>query len=314
MERLINYISKLVARHNCVILPGVGAFLAHKVPAHYNFEDRIFMPPHRTLGFNPQVIVDDALLLSEYIAGEQLSCEEASSLLQRDIAQFRKELSSKGNVSFGELGTFSMNINNEVSFTPGQNGIDDPYNFGFEPLVMPLLSDHKKKDIVIKRNDFGKYIASIAAIIVTVFLLAPIGKNSYEPAMQASVTDIVAPSISAASSPVIVENNSEVCEIAPVEETVTENIITENFTNESATEQAAENTLKYHIIVASSPTAENARLAIEELSAKVQAEYRVVEGAGRYRIAYGSYSSNSDAAVALSSIKDVFPDAWILNQ
>lgn len=308
----------MVARHNCVILPGIGAFLAHRVPAHYNFEDRLFMPPHRTLGFNPQVRVDDALLLSEYIACEQLSYEEASALLHKDIARFRNELSSKGTIGFGELGIFSMNINNEISFTPGQNGIDDPYNFGFEPLVMPLLNDHKKKDIVIKRNDFGKYIASIAAIIVTVFLLAPIGKNSYEPAMQASVTDIVAPSINAASSPAIVESSSEVCEIAPVEETVTENIITESFANEQATEQVAEqaveNTAKYYIIVASSPTAENAGLAIEELSAKVQAEYKVVEGAGRYRIAYGSYSSNSDAANALASIKDVFPDAWILNQ
>lgn len=304
----------MVARHNCVILPGIGAFLAHRVPAHYNFEDRLFMPPHRALGFNPQVTVDDALLLSEYIACEQLSYEEASALLHKDIALFRNELSSKGTVGFGELGIFSMNINNEISFTPGQNGIDDPYNFGFEPLVMPLLSDHKKKDIVIKRNDFGKYIASIAAIIVTVFLLAPIGKKSYEPAMQASVTDIVAPSISPASSPAIVESSNEVCEIAPVEDTVTENIVTESFANESAAEQVVEETPKYHIIVASSPTAENASLAIEELSAKVQAEYRVVEGAGRYRIAYGSYNNNSDAANALSNIKDIFPDAWILNQ
>lgn len=297
-----------------MILPGIGAFLAHRVPAHYNFEDRLFMPPHRALGFNPQVTVDDALLLSEYIACEQLSYEEASALLHKDIALFRNELSSKGTVGFGELGIFSMNINNEISFTPGQNGIDDPYNFGFEPLVMPLLSDHKKKDIVIKRNDFGKYIASIAAIIVTVFLLAPIGKKSYEPAMQASVTDIVAPSISPASSPAIVESSNEVCEIAPVEDTVTENIVTESFANESAAEQVVEETPKYHIIVASSPTAENASLAIEELSAKVQAEYRVVEGAGRYRIAYGSYNNNSDAANALSNIKDIFPDAWILNQ
>lgn len=303
-----------------MILPGVGAFLAHRVSARYNVEERIFMPPHRTLVFNPQITVDDALLLSEYIACGQYTYEEAGAALQKDIAKLRKELSSKGTLRFGELGTFSMNINGEISFVPGENGIDDPYNFGFEPLVMPLLSDHKKKEIVIKRNDIGKYIATVAAIIIAFFLVAPIGKNSYEQTMQASVSSLVAPVIASSQEtvPAIVE---DICEIAPVPETVTANIITEEYkqtftapTEDETPAQVSVDTTQYYIIVASSPSAENAQLAIKEMSVKLEADYIVVEGSGRYRIAYGSYNSNSDAADALENIRGTFPDAWILTR
>ena len=77
MENLVKNISRLIAQHNCVIIPGVGAFLAHRVPACYNAKERVFMPPHRALVFNPQVTVDDALLLSEYMDDGTMSYEEA---------------------------------------------------------------------------------------------------------------------------------------------------------------------------------------------------------------------------------------------
>ena len=105
----------MVARHNCVVLPGLGALLAQEIPAFYNAKDGVFMPPHRTLGFNPQLITDDALLLTEYMGGGKLSYMEAGMALDRDMATLRKKLSATGVLHFGELGVFSMNINGEIS-------------------------------------------------------------------------------------------------------------------------------------------------------------------------------------------------------
>ena len=131
-------------------------------------------------------------------------------------------------------------------------------------------------------------------------------------------------------------------EIAPVADTVTENIITEEFTpaecdatpvvtmcekentvTETDIEEPAavepapvvEETVvskSFSIIVASTPNADKAQLAIKELSAKKVASYSVVEGNGRFRIAYGTYSSNEEAANALAEVKSTFPDAWVL--
>ena len=120
-------------------MPGIGAFLAHRVPAYYNAAEKVFMPPHRELGFNPQVTMDDALLLSEYMNDGLLSFEEAEDALAKDIDSLRSKLSESGVVCFGELGRFAMDIKGKITFTPNENCIDDPYNYGFEPIpILPL--------------------------------------------------------------------------------------------------------------------------------------------------------------------------------
>ena len=346
VENLVKYTTRLVAQYDCVIIPGLGAFLAHNVPASYNIDALTFMPPHRALGFNPQVTVDDALLVSEYIYAQHLSYDEAGKMLRDDIAALRKELSTKGTVRFGELGTFCINVNGKISFDQAPNGIDDPYNFGFEPLVIQPLRDIEKKEIVIKHSTFQRIAAVAAAIVITFLFVSPVGDNAYEPSMQAG---FVTSSVSKTQKNDIVAQNSiqestveGSFEIAPVADTVTENIITEEFTTTecdatpveticekentvtaavieepAAVEPApeVEETIvskSFSIIVASTPNADKAQLAIKELSAKKEANYSVVEGNGRFRIAYGTYSSNEEATDALSEVKNTFPDAWVL--
>ena len=315
MERLVNNITRLIAQHNCVILPGVGAFLAHQVPAFYNAEDGVFMPPHRALGFNPQVTVDDALLMSEYMNGCNVSCEDATTILDKDTSRLKSQLSSTGTVRFGELGTFTMNIKGEISFEPNENGVDDPYNFGFEPLAIPLLNDIDKKDIVIKRRNLSRYISIVAAIIISFFVLSPIGNSVYENGIQASVVGFIpAENVAKQTAP----TNEPIAEIAPVEETVTKNIITEspksgNECTQAAVEERAadETTLQYSIIVASTPSAKNAKKAIMELSTVHKADYTVVRFGKRHRIAIETLTSESEAEAALARVQAIFPKAWI---
>ena len=324
MENLVKYTSKLIAQHNCVIIPELGAFLAHSIPASYNAEDGIFMPPHRTLGFNSQITIDDALLLSEYIDEQQLTYEEAGKALHKDVANLRYELSSKGTVRFGELGTFSMNVTGNITFDPALNGIDDPYNFGFEPILIPLLSECDKNDIVIKRRSIKKYVSVAVAAMLTFFIFSPVGDSAYEPSLKAGFT--AGETMLVAKEAVEEVATAELCEIEPVADTVTETIITKPQATEPAVEVQAEvvevpatvepakieNGPTYSIIVASTPNEEKANLAIQELSAKMQAEYHVVKGGGRHRIAHSSYSSNSEANDALAQVKGTFPDAWVL--
>lgn len=329
MEKLVKNISRLIAQHNCVIMPGVGAFLAHRVPAHYNAAENIFMPPHRSLAFNPQVTIDDALLLSEYMADGLLSYEEANECLTNDIDSLRSRLSSSGVVCFGELGTFTMDIEGKIAFTPNENSIDDPYNYGFEPLFITPLSNLKKKDIVIKRSSIGRYVSIAAAIIIAVFVLAPFGNSIYDNGIQLSVAGFTP--VESATKPVATAQET-VCDIAPVEESSTAHIFTdisgtepvaESFEKpeadvvtapavvEEAAEMTAESPKQYSIIVASTPNPQNAQLAITELSRKMQADYKVVEGDRRFRIAIENYDNEADANDALERVKATFSDAWV---
>ncbi|MBO7231143.1 MAG: SPOR domain-containing protein [Bacteroidaceae bacterium] len=320
MENLIRHITKLLSRHNCVILPGIGAFLAHKVPAMYLTKEKVFMPPHRELGFNPNVMVDDALLLSEYVTAENTTYDKAEKNLSRDIASLRRVLSSKGVCCFGELGTFHMNINGEISFVPNENAIDDPENYGLEPLAIPLLSQCQEKTIVIKQRDFSRYIAVAAAVILAFFFVMPVSDSAYEQSMQASIAQLAvkAPAV----EEIVVEQ--EAYSISPIADTVTENIYTEPQeivaeVTETVVEEPMQEVVEevvpqntYSIIVASLPNAQKAQLAITELSRKMKTEYTVVVGDGRHRISVADYSSEAEANEALSAIQSTFPDAWVL--
>lgn len=332
MKNLERHIARLVATHNCVILPGFGAFLGHSVSAYYNVKEQLFMPPHRTLGFNPQITIDDSLLVSDYMSSEKVSYETAANMVQHDIKNLRNMLLRKGSLRFGELGTFFMDINEQITFEPEKNCIDDAYNYGLEPLAIKQLHMQQEKVIVIKRRELKKYIVAVAAIILTFLFVTPVSDQMFNDNLKASLSGFASSEhISlmqqfSASAPAQVNNIAE-CEITPVDfskntTTAPAKEITE--TKKSVAMQkiapiakkssniTEATTPKHYIIVASCPSAENAQLAISELSAKKTAEYTVVKCGKRYRIAINNYSTASDAQNALQEYHGTFPDAWVL--
>lgn len=323
MKKLENHISLLIATHNCVILPGIGAFLAYNVPAKYNVEEQIFMPPHRVLGFNSQITIDDTLLVSSYMSSDKLPYDKAASILRQETESLRNTLLRKGTARFGELGTFFMDINGNITFVPEDNCIDDAYNFGFEPLNIKQLHIGQEKDIVIKKRDLRKFIAVAASIILTFLFATPVSEQMFNENLKASLSDFASSEqISlmqqlTTSAPLQVADDA-VCEIAPINftETATQPSVSEPIKKEEQlpTTHAAETATQpmHYIIVASCPNADNARLAITELSAKMTAQYTVVECGKRHRIAIDSYTTAGEAQNALAQYQSTFPDAWVL--
>ena len=185
----------------------------------------------------------------------------------------------------------------------------------------------KKKDIVIKRNSISKYVSAVAAAIIIIFVLAPFSNNLYNNDVQVSVAGFTP--VEKVAKTTVATISETACEIAPVEETVTAHIYTEPAEVEAeitlsdevvavAVEEiqegddiVVESTIQYSIIVASTPNPKNAQLAIKELSRKMQADYQVVEGDRRFRIAIESYNSEEEANDALERIQATFSDAWV---
>ena len=67
MIELSKHIEVLLLENDCVIVPGLGGFIAHKRQAAYSIQKGEFMPPLRTIGFNPQLIMNDGLLVQSYM-------------------------------------------------------------------------------------------------------------------------------------------------------------------------------------------------------------------------------------------------------
>ena len=55
MIELAQHIEALLLENDCVIVPGFGGFVAHYAPATHVKEENLFLPPTRTIGFNPQL-------------------------------------------------------------------------------------------------------------------------------------------------------------------------------------------------------------------------------------------------------------------
>lgn len=325
MISIDKHISQLIAGHDCVIIPGFGAFLSHRIPAHYNAEEQIYMPPRRTLGFNPRITMDDALLTTAYMQQYGISYNQAAILMKDDVKKLKKRLSRKGQLYFGELGILSMNIDGVISFEPAENGIDDPDNYGMMPLPISMLAHQEEPTITIKinRHRISQYIAAAAAIIIMFIFVTPLSEHTFKNDTKASLGSFASPEqismMQQVSAPAPVSVTKNTCEICPIEESAKQEVAVETpatvetpETNTSDNQASVVATSKYHIIVASSPTEENAGLAIKELASKAQFEYTKVKGNGRIRISAGGYDTQEEAQTALSGIQTTFPDAWIL--
>ena len=63
MIELERHIEILLLNNDCVIVPGLGGFVAHHVDACYDDVENRFFPPMRTVGFNPKLDMNDSLLI-----------------------------------------------------------------------------------------------------------------------------------------------------------------------------------------------------------------------------------------------------------
>ena len=74
---LERHIEILLLSNDCVIVPNLGGFMAHHVDARYDERDYTFLPPLRTLGFNPKLRLNDSLLALSYVDAYDISYPDA---------------------------------------------------------------------------------------------------------------------------------------------------------------------------------------------------------------------------------------------
>ena len=85
MIELERHIEILLLSNDCVIVPGFGGFTAHHIEARYAETEQLFLPPLRTLGFNPQLTMNDSLLALSYVEAYDISYPEALRRIENDV-------------------------------------------------------------------------------------------------------------------------------------------------------------------------------------------------------------------------------------
>ena len=103
MTELARHIEILLLNNDCVIVPGFGGFMTHHTSAVYSDEEGIFLPPSRSLGFNPQLTINDSLLAQSYVEAYDISYPEALRRIEDDVNELRQNINNNGNCSFDNI-------------------------------------------------------------------------------------------------------------------------------------------------------------------------------------------------------------------
>jgi len=124
------HIEILLLSNDCVIVPGFGGFMAHHVDARYDGTDNMFLPPLRTVGFNPQLTMNDSLLVLSYVETYDMSYPEALRRIEDEVAEIRQTLENEGKYEVDNVGILSLNEDGNIEFEPHEAGILTPDFYG----------------------------------------------------------------------------------------------------------------------------------------------------------------------------------------
>ena len=147
VNQLKRHIEILLLDNDCVIVPDFGGFVAHHVPARYDEEDKLFLPPMRTLGFNSQLRMNDSLLVQSYIEAYDISYPEALQRIEQETNELKRILEESGQYTLDDLGTLTVNMDGHYEFEPFKYGLLSPDVYGLADVKFHRLNDQEAEPV-----------------------------------------------------------------------------------------------------------------------------------------------------------------------
>jgi hypothetical protein len=111
-------IRELLLKHDCVIIPGFGAFIGNFFPARVDRKEGLFEPPARKITFNRHLTGNDGLLIGHVSSVTGVGYGEARDIVNDWSAELRSRIMSGSPVTIDHLGTFSLNYERAIVFEP----------------------------------------------------------------------------------------------------------------------------------------------------------------------------------------------------
>ncbi len=114
--KITPHISYLLYRHDCVIVPGFGGFVANYQGARIHPTQHTFSPPSKHIAFNRSLQNNDGLLANRIAEAENISYPEANLSIAREIEGWNKELESTRRLDLEQIGVLHYDIEKNLRF------------------------------------------------------------------------------------------------------------------------------------------------------------------------------------------------------
>lgn len=116
MTSVEQLIGDLLLRHNCVIIPSFGGFVAKPVAAQIDYTKGTMVPPKKSLLFNRQLINNDGLLINGLSQRNKLSFDAASVVINETVHQWNTSLKKGGRIEIDRVGNLFFDDERNLCF------------------------------------------------------------------------------------------------------------------------------------------------------------------------------------------------------
>ena len=155
-------IGNLLLRHNCVVIPEFGGFVAKQSSARIDFEKGIVHPPKKSILFNRQLVNNDGLMISEYAAAQQLPFEQAQAELRQITSSWMNELHEGRRVSIDRVGYLFQDEEKNICFEQ-----DRHFNLLLESFGLGQVHFIAQEDVEIVKRKIAVEDATTETVIPT---------------------------------------------------------------------------------------------------------------------------------------------------
>jgi hypothetical protein len=152
MENDLNvahYISELLFKHDCVIVPGFGGFVSTYSPAKVHPAQHTFTPPSKQIVFNKHLQQNDGLLANTISESIPCSFDVAMSGVTKFVEDINSKLKVGKKVELHNLGTLSLDPEKNIAFEtfPEINFLIDSFglaSFQSMPVIREVVTEKRK--------------------------------------------------------------------------------------------------------------------------------------------------------------------------
>ena len=306
--QLQTYISDLLYRYDCVIVPQFGAFLTHRVSAKLNETTHSFYPPKKALSFNEQLQTNDGLLANYIAEVEKVPYLVAVEKIAKQVKSIKSYLIEGETIELNNIGDLILNKEGNINFEPSLhiNYLTDA--FGLSPFKTAKVTREIYKETV-------EEVEKVIPIAIT-----PEKRKSRPYLKYAAIGLLFLTTGGFVASNYYgnqIDNHNEIAQDEANEQLdakVQEATFIINSPLPAATLQVAKMTGNYHIVAGAFRVEANSDKKVQQLKDKgFKARKIGVNRYGLHEVVYSSHTDRVDAINALRVIKRTHNrDAWLL--
>ena len=287
--KIEKYISELLYRYSCVIVPGFGAFVTEIRSAYFDEKLGVFYPPQKIIRFSAQIKSNDGLLANEIALSENISYEKALVKIETAVLYWQNALKIDHKIALENIGDFYQPFEGLLTFEPLTSVNYLTSSFGLQPLFSPKI----KREI--------KEVSSTNTPLVTLKTATEEPKTKRFAFVKYAAVFLLSASL------VVTLYNSYTTFDFSTNETINE----ATFFNVPTT--TAKKTLKFHIVAGVFKSIENAEVKKSQLETEGFEAAIVTRNNGTFSVLYKSFPTYTEAQYNLTQIKNnQNPEAWLL--